>query len=362
MSSQFLNRRTILGGVLASSALAVVGCSSAATSSSSAASSAKGTITLSTFPFGVEEFTKAIIDPFTKQTGITVKVITGSNADRISQLKVAKGKPNSDVMLISDYYAALGQATDLFVQVDAAKVPNLGQLAKFAVEAAYYGPAYSYQLNGILYRTDKLDQARASQWALFADPAFAKKLALPNISATAGQLMISGVGATYGSGPFDVDTAFSTLKKWSPGILQFYKSSTEVTNLLTQGEIVAADALNGFATQLVASGQPVAWTPPATGRFMATNRAMIPKGAANADGAHAFIDYLLSVEAQAQSANVVGDLPVNPKAEIPASLSKVVGDVGKDPEAAGYKTLDPKPIVDNRNAWVERFTREVTGG
>lgn len=359
MSAQHLSRRTVVMGLMAGSTLAVTGCSS---KSGSSTSGGKGTITVSTFPFGVEEFTKAVIDPFTKKTGIKVKVVTGSNADRISQLKIAKGKPNSDVMLISDYYAAMGQATKLFTPVDAARVPNLGKLAKFAVDTAYDGPAYSYQLNGVLYDTGKFKAQEASQWELFGDPANRKKVALPDISATAGQLMVSGVAATYGSGPYDVDTAFAKLKSWAQGVLQFYKSSTEVTNLLTQGEIVAAMTLNGFATHLVESGQPVAWTPPATGRFMATNRAMIPTGASNLEGALAFIDYLLSVEAQSESARVVGDLPVNTGAEVPSSLTDVVGDVAKDPVAAGYRTLDPEPLVQHRSDWVARFSSEVVGG
>jgi putative spermidine/putrescine transport system substrate-binding protein len=93
---------------------------------------------------------------------------------------------------------------------------------------------------------------------------------------------------------------------------------------------------------------------------MATNRAMIPTGAANVDAAHQFIDYLLGVEAQTASAELVGDLPVNPGAEVPAELTAVVGDIAADPVAAGYETLDPAELVSTRGEWTERFAREVT--
>ena len=173
--------------------------------------------------------------------------------------------------------------------------------------------------------------------------------------------MISGVGESYGKGPYDIDTSLKTLAGWAPNVLQFYTSSTEVTNLLTQGEIVAADALSGFATKLVTSGEPIAWTAPAKGRYMATNRAMIPKGARNQQGAAKFIDYMLSAEAQSAMAKAVGDLPTNPKAEIPADIAKVTGEAAKDPVAAGFKTLDPAQLVDTRATWVDRFAREVAG-
>jgi len=357
MHSTARKRSIALAAAFAASALVLAGCSSAADDSGDTDSKS---IVVSTFPFGVEEFQEAIFDPFTEATGIEVIVETGSNADRLSKLQLADGDPRIDVMLISDYYAALGQEDDLFQEFDAGDVPNLENIADFAVEDAYVGPAYSYQLNGTLYNTDELTADEASDWELYANPDYAGRLALPDISVTAGQLAVSGVGAVYGDGPYDIDTALSTMADWAPGILQFYSSSTEVTNLLTQGEIIAADALSGFATTLVASGEPVAWTAPAEGRYMATNRAMIPTGAENVEGAYEFIDYLLSAEAQTASAAIVGDLPVNLEATVPSSIVDVVGDIALDPIAADYETLDPTELVSTRAEWVDRFAREVT--
>lgn len=350
------SRLLAASSALAATALVVTGCSGAGDDESGSADS----IVVSAFPFGVEEFQEAIVDPFTEKTGIRVEIETGSNADRLSQLQLAGGDAGIDVMLISDTFAASGQEQDLFQDFDESDVPNLASIAEFAVEEGYDGPAYSYQLNGTLYSTDDLTAEQAADWSLYADPAYSGRLAFPDISVTAGQLAVSGVAATFGDGPYDIDTAYETIGGWAPGILQFYTSSTEVTNLLTQGEIVAADALSGFATNLVASGEPVAWTAPIEGRFMATNRAMIPSGAENVEGAYAFIDYLLSVEAQTASAEIVGDLPVALDAAIPAEITAVVGDIAADPIAAGYGTLDPAEIVPNRAQWVERFAREVS--
>lgn len=337
-------------------ALSLAGCSAGGS-----ADADSDTLVVSTFPFGVEQFQEAVVDPFTEATGIEVEVETGSNADRLSQLQLTGGEdPGVDVMLISDYYAALAQQDDLFQPVDPEQVPALEDIADFAKEDAYLGPAYSYQLNGTMYATDELTPEQAADWDLYGDPQYAGRLALPDISVTAGQLTVSGVAATYGDGPYDIDTALDTMGGWAPGILQFYSSSTEVTNLLSQGEIVAADALSGFATDLIASGEPIGWTPPATGAYMATNRVMIPTGAAHVDEAHQFIDYLLGVEAQTASAEIVGDLPVNPGAEIPDTITDVVGDVAGDPIAAGYETLDPAELVSTRSEWVDRFAREVT--
>lgn len=324
-------------------------------------SDGQDTLVLSTFPFGVEEVQEAITDPFTEETGIEVEIDTGSNSDRLSQLQLAGGEdPGVDVVLLSDYYAALGQQDDLFKEVTVENVPAIEGIADFAVDEAYAGPAYSYQLYGTLYNTDDLDASEAASWDLWSDDDLAGELALPDIAVTAGQLMVSGVGEAYGEGPYDVDEAFSQLADWSPNILQFYSSSTEVTNLLTQGEITAAGTLNGFATDLVAAGEPIGWAPPAQGRYMATNRAMIPAGAANTEAAEQFIDYLLGAEAQTSSAELVGDLPVNLDADIPQEIVDVVGDIGENPEDADFETLEPAELVDTRGDWVDRFAREVS--
>jgi putative spermidine/putrescine transport system substrate-binding protein len=318
------------------------------------------TLVVSSFPFGSDELTKAVIEPFEKKTGYKVELDTGNNATRLTKLEAAGGRSDVDVMLISDYYAALGQSKGLFRKVDAKDVPNMSKLNSFALDKAYDGPAYTYQLNGTLYRTDKLDAKTAADWSVYGDKKYAKKTALPDISVTSGQLTVSGVGETYGSGPYDIDTAYAKLGSWAPHTLQFYSSSTEVTNLLTQGEIVAAPAISAFATSLIQSGAPVSWVAPSKGKYMATNRMMIPKDAKNLKAAYAFINYYLSAEAQTQAAKTIGDMPVNPDATIPAVLGKVAGKAATDPVGAGFRTLDPDTVVKNRDTWVERFAREVS--
>ena len=352
-------RMLAVGLAVATGSVCLVACSSEDDSGDAGASN---TIVVSTFPFGVEEFTEAVTDPFTEATGIEVELDTGSNADRLSRLQLEGEDSGIDVMLMSDTYAAIADQDGLFQQIDADAVPALDDIAPFAIDPAYSGPAYSYQLNGVMYNTDELSAEQAASWDLYADPAYSGRVALPDIAVTAGQLTVSGVAARFGSGPYDVDTAFTTMAGWAPNVLQFYSSTTEFTNLLTQGEIVGGVALNGFATDLIASGEPIAWVPPAEGRYMATNRAMIPVGAPNLEGAQEFIDYLLSTSAQQSSAELVGDLPVNLAVDMPAELTDVVGDIANDPTAAGYETLDPNEIVPNRNEWVERFAREVVGG
>ncbi|MFC7861364.1 extracellular solute-binding protein [Arthrobacter koreensis] len=349
------NRAAKFSVAAVAAALLLSGCGS--DSSSDAESK---TLVLSAFPFGAEAFEEAVVKPFEEKTGITVEIETGSNADRLSSLELAGGDSGVDVMLMSDFYAAMGEDKDLFQDVNAEKVPNLENIADFAVSDDFSGPSYSYQLNGVLYRTGDVSAEEAASWDLYGDADYAGRVAFPDISTAGGQLSVTGVADTYGQDPYDIDAALEAIGGWSPNILKFVSSSTEITNLLVQGEIVASPTLNGFATDLIENGEPVAWTATDEGRYMATNRVLIPSGAKNVDAAHEFIDYLLSTEAQTASAELVGDLPVNPEATVPDSLTAVVGDIAADPIAAGFSTLDFPTIVANYDTWVDRFAREAS--
>ncbi|MFT4296601.1 MAG: extracellular solute-binding protein [Micropruina sp.] len=349
----------MIAATLAAAALAFTGCSSAAPGGDS--SQAAKTLKVSTFSFGVEGFTEAVVKPFEAKTGIKVEVVTGKNAERLNELKATENSAGVDVMLITDNFAAQGQTDKLFDKIDNSLLASLADVADFAKGDDLNGPATTYQLNGIVYDTRKVSAKQAKSWDLFGESAVAGKLALPDISATSGQLTVSGLGTTYGSGPFDYDTALGKLAKWKPGVLKFYASTTEVSNLMTQGEIVAAASISGFAADLIGKDSNFAFAVPEKGAYLATNRAMIPVGAKNVDGAYQFIDYLLSADAQTAALKGYNDLPVNTKVAVPDSFAKMLGGAVPDPTKAGYATIDAVKAASEFSTLADRFAREVTG-
>lgn len=345
---------------MAAAALALAGCSGGAAPAGGSSTAAK-TLKVSSFSFGSEQFIEAVVKPFEAKSGIKVEVVTGQNSQRLSELEQTENSAGIDVMLITDNFAAQGQAAKLFEQIDASKLPALADVVDFAKGTDLYGPATTYQLNGIVYDKRKVTEKEAKSWDLFGDAKVAGKITLPDLKVTAGQLVVSGLGTAYGSGPFDYDTAIKTLAKWKPGVFKFYGSTTEVSNLMTQGETVAAAAISGFAADLIGKDANFAFAVPEKGAYLATNRAMIPVGAGNVDGAYQFIDYLLGADAQAAALKAYSDLPVNSKVEVPESLAKMLGGAVPDPTKAGYSTLDAVKAAAEFNGLADRFAREVTG-
>ncbi|RCV52279.1 ABC transporter substrate-binding protein [Marinitenerispora sediminis] len=316
------------------------------------------TLVVSTFSFATEEFERVVAEPFEERTGIRVVLDTGNNATRLTKLRINREHPDTDVVLISDYFAAIGEDMGLFEQVDPAAVPNLAEIQPWAVDPDGYGPAYTYQLLGLMYRTDLVEEPPTS-WDALWDPEHPGGFALPDISVSAGPLMVLAAGEAYGSGPTDAETGFERLAEIGPDALQFYSRSTEVSSLLERGEIAMAPSLDNFATESVAAGQPIGFAVPERGRLMTANTARIVAGAPNRAGAEAFIDFLLEPEVQSQMAEAFFDKPVHPDAEVPDLMTQVSGDAAVDPAGNGYRQGDLDLIAGERSAWLDRYVEEV---
>ncbi|MFE3600469.1 ABC transporter substrate-binding protein [Streptomyces sp. NPDC059096] len=316
-------------------------------------------LTVSTFGFGADLFEKNIVKPFEKETGIEVEVESGANAERLTKLRINRSDPTVDVVMISDLFARMGREQGLFDKVDAAALPNLARIHDFAKDPDGYAPAYTYQLLGMLYRTDKVDKAPGIEdlW----DSGNKGRIALPDISTSAGVPFLYSTAAAYGSGPGDTDTAFEKLAANSPNVLKYFNRSTELVSLLDRGEVEMAPALDLFAIDSVTAGKPIAWAPLDKGRYVVSNTAQLVKGAHNKAGAQKFIDYLLSKEVQEKAAATFHDKPVNKDATIPAAITEVVGEAAADPAADGFTTPDLKLAAENNDTWVDRFQREVSG-
>jgi putative spermidine/putrescine transport system substrate-binding protein len=350
--------RSTRAAAVATAALLTVAVSGCADTGSDPATASKKLV-VSTFGFGADVFEKNVVGPFEKQTGIKVVVESGANADRLTKLRINRNNPTVDVMLISDLYATLGEQQGLFEKIDKDKVPNLSRIYDFAKSDNGYGPAYTYQLLGMLYRTDKVKKTPtlADLW----NPAYKGKIAVPDMSTSAGAPLLASTAETFGSGPKDIDTAFGKLGDLSPNVLKFFSRSTEVVSLLERGEAVMAPTLDLFAVDPVKAGQKLAWAPFDKGRYLVNNTVQVVKGTQNKSGAEKFINYLLSADVQTKSAASVDDKPVNKEAKLPDAISKVSGEAAKDPSAAGFTSPDLTFEAKNNDDWVDRFQREVSG-
>lgn len=349
-----MNTRAALAAA-AAAALLLAGCAGG-----DEGTGGSGELVVSGFSFGAEEFEKTVIAPFEEQTGIQVTFDSGSNSDRYNQLLVNRARPDVDVMLISDLFAADGEREGLFAEIDPATVPNRANTFDFVQNSGSYGVPYTFTLLGMLYSTQEFPDAAPTVESLW-DPRLAGRIAVPDVSATAGVPFLMAVAETFGRGPQDVETAFAKLAELKPNVLQFYSSTTELLSLLERGEVVAAPGLDLFAYDPVEAGSPLAWAPLDHGKLLSYNKAEVVAGSPNPEAAARFVDFLLSKDVQTNNAAAFSDKPVNRNASLPPVIAQVSGQAASDPAAAGFTPLDLAFVSAHRAEWIDAFARRVSG-
>lgn len=342
--------------ILLAGTVLLAGCASGSKSGAPTDGKGDGKLVVSTFGFGADKVEQYVIKPFEEKYGIDVILETGANADRYNKVKANKANPVVDVVLMTDYFAQQGIEEGLFQKVDASKVPNLAKLYDWAPNKDGYGPIYTVNRLGIVYRTDLVTTPPTSWKDLFKDE-YKGKLAMPDLTTSYGMPMISSLAETYGKDNKDAEAAFTQLKGTKANVLKFWAKTSEVTSLIQQGEAAITPAADIFFIDLLKNNEPVKWIVPEEGSYLVANTVQIVSGTKRSEAAHQFVDFLLSPEIQADAARHWNDAPVNKETKLEESVSKYLayGEEG----FKGFKTLDQAFILANRNQWVDRFMREV---
>lgn len=109
------------------------------------------TLTVSTFSFNAELMQKNIYQPFMEQTGATVVIDSGRNAERVT--KITEAPENYDVVVIGDMFVNQLMEAGVIDTFDNSSISNLSEIYECARApmGEGYGPAYTMNRLGIVY-------------------------------------------------------------------------------------------------------------------------------------------------------------------------------------------------------------------
>ncbi|MBI3882625.1 MAG: spermidine/putrescine ABC transporter substrate-binding protein [Verrucomicrobia bacterium] len=269
---------------------------------------------------------QSVIDGFTKETGIRVHYETfASNEEMLT--KLLAGANRYDVIQPSEYAVeALIKAGQL-APLDAARVPNLGNLAP-EFRAFAHDPGNKFSIPwmagtvGIVVNTELVKEPVNS----FAD-VFQEKYKGRIIGVKDSRELVSWALATLGRSCNDVTpetlaAAKPILAKWIP-LVKVWDSDSPKTALLN-GDVWIGVVWSGEAALLWQQNKKFRYVLPAEGAHRFIDSLAIPVNAANADGAHQFINYCLRPE-----------------------VSKLISDAFPytNPNAAARKLLSPEQLA-----------------
>ena len=337
----------VLTGVLSASLL--VGCKAKDNSAGS------DKLIISTWGLNEDVLKKEIFEPFAEEHGVEVVLEVGNNSDRLTKMK---NNPNSniDITYLAESFSEQGIEAGIFEKLDYSKIPNaqkINEKAKYTVENGY-GPAYT--LNSIGIVVDPTSNIEINSWEDLWKPELKGKIAIPDITTTNGAAVVdiaatkAGVDITEDNG----EAAFKELEKLKPNVLKTYSKSSDLANMFSSGEIVAAIA-SDFAFETIQKAKPeVINVIPESGTYLNFNTININANSKNKDLAYEFINYVLSDEVQERAAKALNDAPINTDVKLNEEDAKnlAYGDIVKNAKTIDYKVVNPL-----MNDWINKWNR-----
>jgi len=279
------NRRTVLRGLgvgaVGLSLAPLVGCA------------ARNSLSFASWDNYIGETTLA---DFKDASGIDTKLSVIASEDALFN-QLQKGSDVPDLIIASNRMVERLASAGLLLPISHARIPNLRNLDPRFADAPYdsgrkYSVPYTWLVYGIGYRRSAVQVPPQGWKDLFANPAYAGRIALPGDPADLFRI----AARTLGKGPnaitvADIPALAELLKAQLPLIKAFHQDEGQDLLLDKQVDLVAD--YNGDLAQVILEDPDLAFVMPEEGSELTCDNLCIPKGSAAADNAHQFIDFVL---------------------------------------------------------------------
>lgn len=304
-----------------------------------------------------EAFQALFFQPFSKETGIAVKVVsTSSSPEAFAKLKAASEVGNIEWDVVASSRESMMTQRALIDTFDCQSLPNWvaegapGSCVDTGLLRFSYGEALAY--NSKLFPAGSEPKNWADFWDVqkFPGPRAFSNVGTPwTILAIA--LMADGV-APDKLFPLDVDRGFKKLDEIKPHVSVWYKTGTQLQQILRDEEVVMAHCWSGRVFALKQEGTPVdiQWNQ----AIIASDFWSLVKGRPHPKAAQAFLNYMAgNPQAYAEFGKKTGYS--GPNAKTVDFLSESERAAMSAPASATTTELDYQWVAENRAPLIERF-------
>jgi putative spermidine/putrescine transport system substrate-binding protein len=292
---------------------------------------------------------------FEKATGATVSLKLGNSSQFAAAIRATAGKPDMDIVYIDNSLAAQTQGEKLNEIIDRKKLKNAGDII-----ASAWGKDDAYVVAMVsataLVYNPKLVKTPPTSWLDLADPTYAGKYAIGDISGTSGLHYLLALNKLKGGTLENIDPGIEAIKPIAKGSAVLYTQADQLLSLFEREEIAIAPWYPDRAGVAIDKGLSLAVAYPKEGAVGILPAVIIPKGTAKSELAHKFLDQILSAEGQGCFSERAYIGAVNTKVKLSDKLQKIVPN-GESLEKAWF--IDPEIIAKNSANWTRRWQREV---
>ena len=319
---------------------------------------------------------------FQKETGIK-PVYDVFDSNETLEGKLLAGRTGYDVVVPSNHFLGKQIKAGAFQTLDKSKLTNYSNLDPVLLKRLeqndpgnQYAVPYLWGTNGIGYNVDKVKAVlgldKIDSWDVVFEPQNIKKLHSCGVAFldSADEMMptvLNYMGLNANStNPEDYKKAEAKLLAVRPYVTYFH-SSKYIADL-ANGDICVAIGFSGDMFQAKAraaeagKGMNIAYSIPKEGGALWFDMLAIPKDAANAKEAHAFINYLLKPEVIAQVSDSVGYANPNPGSDKLMEQSIRTDESVYPPQAVLDKTYVSTELPPNIQRLMTRSWTKVKSG
>ncbi|HWK22666.1 MAG TPA: ABC transporter substrate-binding protein [Ureibacillus sp.] len=286
--------------------------------------------TITVFNWG-EYIDPDLIDQFTEETGINV-IYETFDSNEAMMTKIEQGGSAYDVAVPSEYTIEMMKEKNLLLPIDHTKLPNLKNIDPYFLDLPFdpgnkYSIPYFWGTVGIVYNPSLLDKDLSfTSWEDLWDPSLKGKVFLVDGAREVMGMGLNSIGESLNAKDENLlRLATDKLTNLSPNVKGII--GDEITPLMINNEAAVALTWSGQAADMMWENEDLDYAVPEEGSNLWFDNFVIPKTAANIDGAHAFINFMLDAENSAQNTDYVGY---------------------STPNAAAMELMDPEVIEDER--------------
>ena len=301
--------------------------------------------------YGTDE--KWALEMFEKKSGLkVVHDYFNSEQEMLTKLRTSPG--TYDVVLMNNIYVQDAAKEGLIQPIDESKITNFGDLSpalrdseRFVKDGKHYAVSWVWGLTSFGYNTDKVQPAPQSITEVFDEGKFKGKVGWRDDALESIQLAALATGQDMNN-PADLDKIKAELMKLKGVLKTFWSSEDEWNKHLSAGDFDIASYWSGSAARSKKAFKlPVDFWVPKEGAIGWYDGLTVAAKAPNPDGAHAFIDFMVSPEFY-----VKWDTDVGAPASANAKANSML------PEDAMNRKVLGDPAVVKRVQWMAPTTDE----
>ncbi|MFC3749991.1 ABC transporter substrate-binding protein [Paenibacillus sp. GCM10012306] len=267
------------------------GSTTADPTASPAGTSLSGSLVV--YSAGPEGLANKIKEGFEAKTGVKVEMFQGTTGKILARMEAEKSNPVVDVVVLASLPSMQGMKKDDLLLPYKEAVNSDKLVSDWSdPDGSYF--SYSASALGIVYNTKKVTTPPTS-WSDLGKPEWKGQVNIPDPSLSGSALdFMTGYLSAQGESGWDL---FKQYK--ANGVAMAGANQEALDPVITGAKSVVAAGVDYMAYKAKAAGEPIDIVYPAEGTVISPRPAAIIKTSPNVDNAKAFIDYLLSDEAQA---------------------------------------------------------------